>query len=144
MFRSIIKVHSEFRVRSSEFRSSMFRVLEFGVSEYSILFVTSIHQTTNHVFPNFFHEFFSVLAVERENKLLFIGQKQSQFWTNEKFVFFFNCSNWEKFAEKIGENKIGCLVVWSHEQADTELGVGENLSKINKTKNISIFWISGW
>ena len=36
--------------------------------------MTSIHQTTNFVFPNFFHEFFSVLAVEKENKI-FIGPK---------------------------------------------------------------------
>ena len=25
------------------------------------------------------------------------------FWTNNKFVFFFNCTNWEKFVDKIGE-----------------------------------------
>ena len=29
--------------------------------------------------------------------------KKILFWTNKKFVFFFNCSNWEKFVEKIGE-----------------------------------------
>ena len=40
----------------------------------NILFVTSNHQTTNLVFPNFFHEFFSVWAVEKYNKL-FIGPK---------------------------------------------------------------------
>ena len=40
-----------------------------------ILFVTSNHQTTNIVFPNFFPEFFSASAVEEENKL-FIGPKQ--------------------------------------------------------------------
>ena len=28
------------------------------------------------------------------------------------FFFSYNCQNWEK----IGENKIGCLVVWCHEQ----------------------------
>ena len=85
---------------------------------FNILFVTSNHQTTNLVFPNFFHEFFSVLAVEKENKF-FIGPKKwvfFQFWTNEKFVFFFNCSNWEKLVEIIGENKIGGLVVWYHER----------------------------
>ena len=38
------------------------------------LFVTSIHQTTNLDFPNFFYEFFSVTAVEKEDKL-FIGPK---------------------------------------------------------------------
>ena len=26
------------------------------------------------------------------------------FWTNKKFAFFFNCSNWEKFVKQIGEN----------------------------------------
>ena len=68
----------------------------------TILLVTSNHQTTNLVFPNFF----SALVVEKENKLFF-GPKQvfSQFWTNEEFVLFFNGSNWEK----IGENKIGGL-----------------------------------
>ena len=39
-----------------------------------ILFVTSNHQTTNLVFPNFFLEFFSVWGDEKENKL-FIGPK---------------------------------------------------------------------
>ena len=29
--------------------------------------------------------------------------EKTLFWTNEKFVFFFNCSNWEKFVEKIRE-----------------------------------------
>ena len=55
-----------------------------------ILFVTSNHQTTNLVSPNFS----TVVAVETE-KQLFIGPKQvpSQFWSNEKFVLFFNCSN---------------------------------------------------
>ena len=44
-----------------------------------IFFVTSNHQTTNFVFPNVFHEFFSVLAVEKENKL-FYGLKQNFFF----------------------------------------------------------------
>ena len=34
-----------------------------------IMFLTSNHQTTNLVFPIFFQEFFSALAVEKENKL---------------------------------------------------------------------------
>ena len=29
--------------------------------------------------------------------------EKNQFWTNKKFVFFFNCSNWEIFVEKISE-----------------------------------------
>ena len=79
------------------------------------MFVTSNHQTTNFVFHNFFHEFFSASAVEKENKL-FIGPKHvfSWFWTNETFIYFFNCWSWEKLVEKIGENKIGCLVVLIH------------------------------
>ena len=63
----------------------------------TILFVTSIHQTTNLVCPNF-------LSFSK----LFIGPKlrKNLSWTNKKFVFFFNCSSWENFVEKIGENKI--------------------------------------
>jgi hypothetical protein len=55
-----------------------------------------------------------------ENKL-FTGPKQvfPHFYTNEKFVFFFNCSNWEKFVGKTGENKIRALEVWCHEQIIT-------------------------
>ena len=52
-------------------------------------FVTSIHQTNNFVFPNFSQ--FEVLKkltnfLLVQNRFFF-----SQFWTNEKFVFFFNC-----------------------------------------------------
>ena len=39
------------------------------------------------------------------------------FLANKKFVFFFNCSNWEKFEGKIGENKIWRSMFWSHELA---------------------------
>ena len=31
-------------------------------------------------------------------------RKRNLFWTNKKFLFFFNCSNWEIFVEKIGES----------------------------------------
>ena len=60
-----------------------------------ILFVTNL------VFPHFFHNFFSFLAVEKETRL-FIGPKQgfSPFRTDDNFVFFFNSSKWEKFVEK--------------------------------------------
>ena len=66
------------------------------------MLVTLKHQTTNSIFPNFispnfFRDIFSAGLVE-------------------EFVFFLNCSNWEKFVEKIGENKIRGLVVWCHEQ----------------------------
>jgi hypothetical protein len=68
--------------------------------------VTSNPQTMNLVFPNFFHDIFSV---EQLKKKLFIGpklRKKNLFWTNKKIVIFFNCLN----REKIGENKIGCLM----------------------------------
>ena len=50
------------------------------------------HQATNLVFPKFF-----------------VGPKSRKnlFWTNKKFVFFFNCPNWEKFMEKLGETRFG-------------------------------------
>ena len=51
--------------------------------------MTSNHQTTNLVFPNFFSEFCLSLKVEKENKL--------------------NCSSWEK----LGKTR---LVIWCHEQ----------------------------
>ena len=75
------------------------------------MFVTSNLQTTNLGFPNFFHDFFSVLAVEKEKRQLLIGQKirKKTFWTNRKFVFFFNYLNWEKFVEKLGKTR---FVVW--------------------------------
>ena len=70
----------------------------------------SWHQTTNFVFPKFFHEFFIVSAVEREKKL-FVGpmtnNEKNLFWLNKKFVFFFfSGSNLEKFMEKIGKIKL--------------------------------------
>ena len=37
-----------------------------------ILFMTSNHQTTNFVFPNIFHKFLSVLAVEKEKNFLLV------------------------------------------------------------------------
>ena len=71
--------------------------------------MTSNHQTTNLDFP-IFYEFFSVLAVEKENKLFKHWSKTglSQFWTNEKFPF--QLLKLRKICSKIGENKIGCLM----------------------------------
>ena len=37
--------------------------------------MTLIYQTTNLVFPNFSHEFFSVLAGEKENKLVLVNNR---------------------------------------------------------------------
>ena len=55
----------------------------------------SNHLTTNLVFLNFFYEFFSVLVVEKENKLFY--------WT--KLVVFFNLPV-EKNHYKFSSNKI--------------------------------------
>ena len=64
-------------------------------------------------FPRIFLSFSSW-----KRKQFFYWSKQvfSHFWTNEKFVLFFNCSTWKKFVEKIGGNKIRGMVVWSYEQ----------------------------
>jgi len=81
---------------------------------HTYLAVTSIHQSTNLVLPNFILEFFSVLTVEKEKKKI-IGSKKVFFecWTDEKFIFFFNCSNWEKFVEeKFVEEKWGKQNWW--------------------------------
>jgi len=70
---------------------------------FSYLSCSDINPQNNQsCFTQFYPRIFSVLAVEKEKKN-FIGSKQvfSECWTNEKFIFFFNSSNWEN-----GENKI--------------------------------------
>ena len=62
----------------------------------------SNHQITNLVFPKFFHSFFLIWAVEKENKLL-IGPKQFSF-------FSLKCKIWtqivvESFTKKIRDVK---------------------------------------
>ena len=90
-------------------------VVKNKILQYCILFMTSNHKTTNFVSPIFSMNFSQFeLLKNKTNFLLVQNRFFSQFRTNEKFVIFFNCSNWEKFVEKIGENKIGCLVVWCH------------------------------
>ena len=77
----------------------------------NILFVTSNRQTTNLVFPNFFHEFFSVWEDEKENKL-FIGPKMRKktCFGPIKSLFSFSTVQAEKNSwKKLGETK---LVVW--------------------------------
>ena len=81
-----------------------------GIQTKAQLLINSWHQTTKPriLFSDFFPRNFLSWAVEEENKL-FIGpklRKKNLFWTNKKFVFFFNCYNWETFLEKLGE-KIG-------------------------------------
>ena len=58
----------------------------------------SNHQTTNLVIPNFLHEFFSVWAIEKENKLFKYDPKKS----------------WKR-NHKIRRFGIRWLMVWSHE-----------------------------
>ena len=60
-----------------------------------ILSVTSNHQTTNLVFLNFFHEFFSISAVEKEKKL-FIGPKLKK----KLFCLLFQLLKLEKIGGK--------------------------------------------
>ena len=66
-------------------------------------------------FPHFFPRIFVSFSSWKRKETFYWSKTVffCQFWTNEKFVFF---SNWEKCVEKIWENKIGCLVVWCHEQ----------------------------
>ena len=73
-------------------------------------FVTTNHQTNNLVFPKFFHKFFSVKQLKKKNKLFMrLKLRDNLFWTNKKFVIFFNCWNWDKLVKKIG-----CLLNWCH------------------------------
>ena len=82
--------------------------------ERVFLFVTSNRQTTNLDFPNFFLSFSSW----KRKQTFYLSNTGFFFSLLDQWLvsFLFNCSNWEKFVEKIGENKIGCLVVRSHEQ----------------------------
>ena len=73
--------------------------------------LTSNHQTTNLVFPNFFNEFFSTWAVEKENKLLV----QNSFFLSvldQYFCFLFRPFKLrKKSCLKLG---IARLVVWHY------------------------------
>ena len=78
-----------------------------------ILFVISIHQTTNVVFPNFFHHFFFSFSSWKWKQSLYCFKIVMDQW---KVVFLFQLIKLRKVLPKIGENKIGCLVNWCHEQ----------------------------
>ena len=78
----------------------------------------SWHQTPNLVFPNFFHEFFSAWAVEKENKH-FIGPKQVFSWCYYGLMkSLFTFSNAEK---KLGNTR---LVVWWFDVTNRRSEVG--------------------
>ena len=72
-----------------------------GMCTTFILFVTSIHQTKNIVFPIFFHEFFSVWPDEKENEL-FIGPKLRKkiCYGPVKSLFLFQLLKLRKFRGK--------------------------------------------
>ena len=67
-------------------------------------------------FPHFIFEFFSVWAVEKITKFLLVQNRFfSQFWPNEKFVFFFNCSTEKILRKKLGKTWFVVLVFRCHE-----------------------------
>ena len=78
-----------------------------------ILFVAN-HQSCFSQFVSWI--FLSLSSWKRKQTFHWSKTEKNMFWTNKNIVFFFNCSNWEKIADEIGENKISCLVVWCHEQ----------------------------
>ena len=49
-------------------------------------------------FPQIFQRIF--LSKKKPNFSIVRNQEKNLFWTKKKFVFFFNCSSWEKFVEK--------------------------------------------
>ena len=78
-------------------------------------FVTSNHQTTNLVFPIFFHEIFSVEQLKKITNFLLVQNSFFSVLDQWKVCFLFELLNWENFVGKIGENKIRGLVVRCHE-----------------------------
>ena len=81
-----------------------------------ILLVTSNHQTTNFVFPNFSTNFSQFGQLKKQTNFLLVQNRFFLDLDQWKVCFLFQLLNWEKSVEKIGENKIGGLVVWCHEQ----------------------------
>ena len=75
-FRQIVSKYAKITVLFS-YLLLVFSILPIQRKEHSSFskLMGSKHQTTNLVFPKFFLKFFSVWAVEKENKL-FIGSKQ--------------------------------------------------------------------
>jgi hypothetical protein len=66
--------------------------------------VTAKKQTTNLVFPNYFYQLFSVLVVEKENKL-FIGpklRKKTCFGPKKSWVSFSTATTEKNSWKKLG------------------------------------------
>ena len=98
-------------------------------------FVTSNHQIMNLVFPNFFYEIFSAWAVKKKTNFYRSKTDFFLFWDQTLSLFIFIWSNWEKFAEKIGGNKIRGLVVWCLKQDWGQIPVNSHLIWIENLAN---------
>ena len=96
-------------VSEYQFRKDNLIIDTFWISQFLklyilvfILFVTSNHQTTNLVFPNFFHETFSAWAVEKTTTLYW--SKQNRFFFLRfgpmKSLFSFSSGQTEKNSQK--------------------------------------------
>ena len=106
---------------------TMSRTVKWNVT--CILFVTSNHKSC---FPQFFPRVFLILSSWK--------RKQSDYWSKTvfilicwpiKFVFFFNCLNWEKFVEKFGKIR---FVVWWFDVTNKILNESSIL-------NLEFFWL---
>ena len=102
--------------------------------------LTSNHQTTNLVFPNFFNEFFSTWAVEKENKLLV----QNSFFFSFGPIFLFSFSTFQtekKIVFKIGDSKIGCLALFD---VTNKIQKKHSNNIHNKDSDLKSSWAKYW
>ena len=86
---------------------SMFKLISyiFFTSALSTLVQTVLLLQITHTIVGvirFFHQF-RIPNLRNLSWFLFQLANWDFFLTNKKFVFFFNCSNWERFVDKIGE-----------------------------------------
>ena len=58
-------------------------------------------------------------------------EKKNLFWTNKKFVFFFNCSNWEKIVEKIRETNW-----WNYLMDSLKVEIDEEDSSVTRPEEL--------
>ena len=98
------------KIRKSRFQDQVFLIWRSGFTIENQGDQDQVEIRKSNL-PNYFHNFFSVWAVEKDNKLL-IGPELiffSHLWTIEIFVFFFNCSTEKILWKKLGETR---FVVW--------------------------------
>ena len=103
MFLSVYSVH----IYESSQKLTLNIILKSWFASSNILFVISIHQTTNFVSPNFFYEFFSVWAVEKDNTL-FIGPKQIFSFEPMKSLFPFSTAQLTLSVLRIFVHSVSC------------------------------------